>query len=102
MIVTGTYENGKLKLPESIRLKHERVEVTVDIPDEEIAAESSSAGETGIDDPLDSVTDERVRSMVLKLREIRGFGPSRGSGLSDKELLEDAFRTMTDRENDRA
>lgn len=50
------------------------------------------------DDPLAEITDERVRAMVRRLRETRGFGPTRGSGLSDKELLEEAFaeRLMSD------
>ena len=43
------------------------------------------------DDPLAEITDERVRAMVRRLRAIRGFGPSDGSGLSDRELLEEAF-----------
>ena len=42
-------------------------------------------------DPLGEITDERVRVMVRRLREIRGFGPTRGSGLSDRDLLEEAF-----------
>ena len=103
MIVTGTYENGELKLPESVRLKHARVEVKVDIPDEEIADQAKRPN-TDVDmaDPLDSLSDEGVRSMVRKLREIRGGGPTRGSGLSDKELLEDAFTTMSREESNRA
>jgi len=52
------------------------------------------------DDPLSQVTNERVRAMVRKLREIRGFGPNAGSGLTDRELLEEAFaaKLMSDLE----
>jgi predicted DNA-binding antitoxin AbrB/MazE fold protein len=40
MIVTGTYENGRLKLPDTIRLKHHRVNVKVEIPDNEKFAQT--------------------------------------------------------------
>jgi len=63
MIVTGMYENGTVRLAREVRLKHDRVPVTVEIPDEEL-------------------TD------VQDIRAIRQTSPGPGSGFSDRELLQ--------------
>ncbi len=43
MEIEAIYNNGRLELPEHIRLKHQRVKVRLSIPDQEVETESSVA-----------------------------------------------------------
>ena len=79
MIVAGTYEDGKITLSHPLPLRHQRVEVKVDIPDAELF------------DPLESVSDEGLRSMVKDIRSLRGYDAGPGSGLSDQQLIQHAM-----------
>ena len=74
MIVIGTYENGRIELPESVRLKHTRVEVKVDIPDEEIVERESPDAA----DPVDA--------LMRDLDAIRGgAGSLPDDGMTDRD-----------------
>ena len=87
MIVTGTYENGTVRLAREVRLKHEKVNVTVEIPDEELIYAPTEE----YPDMLEEISDPEVRSMMQDIRAIRNTPPGSGSGLSDRELLEEAY-----------
>lgn len=89
MLVTGTYENGTVRLSENIHLKHNGIKVTVEIPDDELS------------DPLDGVADTSVRSMMADIRAIRKTPPGPGRGLSDSELLQDAVVRMNVEQSNR-
>lgn len=82
MLVTGTYENGTVRLSEEIHLKHDGIEVTVAIPDDELS------------DPFEGVVDPSVRAMMEDIRTIRKTPPGPGRGLSDSDLLQDATERM--------
>jgi hypothetical protein len=84
MIVTGMYENGTVRLAREVRLKHDRVPVTVEIPDEEL----TDAPTQEHPDTLKDVSNPEVRSMMQDIRAIRQTSPGPGSGFSDRELLQ--------------
>lgn len=44
MLVEAIYDHGRIELPIPLRLKHDRVRVVVDVPDDEIAGESDPHG----------------------------------------------------------
>ena len=87
MLITGTYQNGTVRLDQEVRLKHEPVTVTVQIPDDELADRPSQAPP----DPLSQVADPAVQAMIRDIRAIRQTAAGPGSGLSDSELLRSAF-----------
>lgn len=89
MLVTGTYENGAIRLAEKVHLKHDGIKVTVEIPDDELS------------DPLEGVADTSVRAMMEDIRAIRKTSPGPGRGLTDRELLQDAMARMNSERSER-
>ena len=79
MRITATYERGSIQLPHPIALKHERVTVQVEIPDEEILEEQSIR----VPDQL----EESVDSLYRDLEAIRGGRSVPDDAVPDAEKL---------------
>jgi len=57
--VNAIYDHGKLELPESIHLKHQRFQMIVDVPDDEIDQKVSVSGnEQGIRTRINQILGE--------------------------------------------
>ena len=84
MLVTGTYENGTVRLSESVHLKHDRIVVTVDIPDDEVMEEpiEERASAPEMASPLES--------LFRDLDAIRGDTDLPDDGISDREKFANA------------
>lgn len=52
-------------------------------------------------DTLEEISNPQVRSMMLEIREIRKTPPGTGSGLSDRELLAEAYTRIADEKGPR-
>jgi hypothetical protein len=75
MLVTGTYENGTIRLAEQVQLKHDRIAVTVDIPDEEVMEERTQS--------VDSL--HPLAGLFRDLDAIRGKTGLPDDGIPDSE-----------------
>jgi len=75
MKVIATYEHGSIRLPYPIALKHDRIDVEIEFPDEEILEEGAS-----VDDSSQTLT-----SLFHDLDAIRGETGLADDGVSDRE-----------------
>ncbi|MBL4774430.1 MAG: hypothetical protein JKY87_00010 [Mariprofundus sp.] len=56
MQINAVYDHGKLELPDNIQLKHQRFQVVVDVPDEELLPSTVSvSGKKTISEELDGI-----------------------------------------------
>jgi len=59
MQVNAVYNHGKLELPDNIQLKHQRFQVVVDVPDDEIDQQVSVSGkEQGVRARINQILGE--------------------------------------------
>lgn len=68
MQIEAIYNNGKLEIPQSIRLARERFKVKVEIPDKEIANSGTSRRLSSAIDRL--LADQPGNAWLLRLKEI--------------------------------
>lgn len=84
MELTATYRDGRLVFDAPVRLKHKSFPVRVSIPDE--AVDLAAQTEKPSRDPLDAVESEALRSLVRRMRQIRGRSAGyRDDGRTDAE-----------------
>ena len=67
MLLTGTYENGIVRLNESVRFKHDRFSVVVHIPDSAFVDHPEDESP----ESLQPVSDPVIEALVRDLRAIR-------------------------------
>jgi len=71
MQVEAIYDHGRLEFVEPLRLKHERVRVRVEVPDEELASEVPEAGpQADVLPPVDPEVERLAQSMRAALDAI--------------------------------
>jgi len=83
MWIEAEYDHGRLKFPETVRLKHQRFTVRVEIPGEELETQGSA------EVPPDVV--ERARTMLARMEAIKN------APLSAEEDLPELTQKQLDR-----
>lgn len=89
MLVSAWYEDGKLVLPEEITLKHRKVKVTIDLPEEEIEVAGDYRSPFAGTDPMDEagISDPALLKLVCELRNLRTWKGPWGGEKTDQELF---------------
>ena len=70
MDLNATYHDGRLVFDKPVRFKNRSVSVRVSVPDD--ALDLSTATSKAPQEPLELVESESLRSMIQRLRQIRG------------------------------
>ncbi|MBI5017686.1 MAG: hypothetical protein HZB55_19625 [Deltaproteobacteria bacterium] len=84
MELSATYENGRLIFDTPVRFKNRRISLRISVPDD--AVDVTTASQQPPTEPLDSVASESLRSLVQRMRQIRGTAAGyQDDGRTDSE-----------------